>query len=60
MQKQANEEGGEIKLRAHFWKLKAVGAQNTIKEGTILLIHKDVFSEALVGRNASRVQLCKE
>lgn len=59
-QKQANEEGVKTKLRAHFWMLKAVGAQKTIKEGTILLIHKDTFSEALVGRNAGRVQSCKE
>lgn len=59
-QKQANEEGVETELRAHFQMLKAVGAQKTIKEGIILLIHKDVFSETLVGRNAGRVQSGKE
>lgn len=59
-QKQASEEWVETKLRAHFWMLKAVGAGKTIKEGTTLLIHKDVFSEALVGRNSGRVQSCEE
>lgn len=60
--KQANNERVETKLTVYFWMLKPVRVWKrlTIKEGITLVILKDVFGEALVGKNAGRVQSCKE
>ena len=61
-QKQANNGRVETKLIVYFWMLKPAGVWKrlTVEEGIILVILTDVLGEALVGRNAGRVQSCKE